>query len=530
MVEKPKAVKRALNQAPIFAGGVKRVFTSRHELQLQRAAAARGEDYAVQSYTVDAFATEKEVKVVPCAKPFECTKCDRRFGCHISLATHIKWHGEMTRDKTKLFVPPPARPIIPVHVGLAIDKDSRVSVELRIGGRCISEIRDEVAAAQAVLCEAQARRRAELKRRERLRDAAAEADQGEHRVGSKRRGSYTAKQKLKVLEFFDAVSNNPAIKRKQETFQNDPRAKGVSWTTISGKGKWSDPQERARICRAAGKEHRQSLLRIDDDPARRRQGKYGDMEKEVFRLFKARRARGRRVSPRWLTATSKKVMAVMHPSVQWHGGYNWRRRFAKRHHIGQKRKSNCKNKTWEQSEPVVLRFLTGMRKRLQLTPGEAPAPQENAGSSDIESEPEDTNPERADDEDEIRRDLAPLDLGDSSDSDCGDLPTFESVLPPGAKIASPPSDEQLEFKNTAAIALKGRSILYNWCGLGWWHGSVTRPNGDKGKFVKIDGVRMNATFIIAYAGDQTQGTHCLLRGEYGQGGPTEWDRWVLLEG
>ena len=74
--------------------------------------------------------------------------------------------------------------------------------------------------------------------------------------------------------------------------------------------------------RAVHKEYRQSLLRIDRDPARRRKGKYHDMEQEIIKRFKVRRARGRKVSPRWLTATSKSVMKELHPHVLWVGGQN----------------------------------------------------------------------------------------------------------------------------------------------------------------------------------------------------------------
>ena len=34
---------------------------------------------------------------------------------------------------------------------------------------------------------------------------------------------------------------------------------------------------------------------------------------------------------------------------------------------------------------------------------------------------------------------------------------------------------------------------------------------------------------ITYVSDESQGTHCLIGAKYGQGGPREWGRWVLLE-
>ena len=144
----------------------------------------------------------------------------------------------------------------------------------------------------------------------------------EGRKGSKRRGSYTAKQKLAVLEWYDAVCADPSIKGRIKAFELDHRSKSVPWTTITGKGGWGAPAERARLSKSCSKEYRQSLLRIDRDPARRRKGKYHDMEQEVIKRFKVRRARGRKVSPRWLTATSKSVMKELHPHVLWVGGQN----------------------------------------------------------------------------------------------------------------------------------------------------------------------------------------------------------------
>ena len=65
----------------------------------------------------------------------------------------------------------------------------------------------------------------------------------------------------------------------------------------------------------------------------------------------------------------------------------------------------------------------------------------------MEPEPEDENPPR--EEEEVTRNLPPLDSSDDEASNAGDLTTFESVLPAGMRAAPPPSAAQLEFKNAA---------------------------------------------------------------------------------
>ena len=90
--------------------------------------------------------------------------------------------------------------------------------------------------------------------------------------------------------------------------------------------------------------------------------------------------------------------------------------------------------------------MATLRKRLQLDAAEREQPQD---VEEVESEPEDENPPR--EEEEVIRDSS-----DDEASNAGDLTTFESELPAGMRAAAPPTAEQLEFKNAAAQALKGR--------------------------------------------------------------------------
>ena len=105
-----------------------------------------------------------------------------------------------------------------------------------------------------------------------------------------------------ILDAFDDVWNSPSPRNKIKLFESDTRSKGAPYTTVI---KWAKPLERARLSTAASKEYRQSLLRIDKVPDSRRKGRFPEMEREVFRRFKEKRARGRKVSARWVSLAKR---------------------------------------------------------------------------------------------------------------------------------------------------------------------------------------------------------------------------------
>ena len=315
---------------------------------------------------------------------------------------------------------------------------------------------------------------------------------------------------LQILEVFDRIWHDDSIVYKVKAFQEDPLSKGTAYTTVL---KWSKPLERARLSKAASKEYRQRLMRIDKPATNRRSGKYPDMEKEVYRLFKEKRSRGRKVSARWVSSTARQVMKVMHPDVRFSATVSWRVRFRRRFNLHPaRRKTNVKNKTFADSEPVLLRYFRGLRRRLQFDASEV-EPEE---SQLVEPEPDDFNPER--EEEDCVGGAADQQLDSSDDEDDEDkLLTFESALISGMRVASAaPPQMQLEFKSVAAKELKDKVILYNWIGLGWCAGRIRRPSFDKNKLVKVDGERCPENFIIAY--DDGEGPHCLTVGKNGKEG------------
>jgi hypothetical protein len=51
-------------------------------------------------------------------------------------------------------------------------------------------------------------------------------------------------------------------------------------------------------------------------------------------------------------------MQIIHPAQaeSFKGGKSWRRRFVMRFRIGLRRKTNAKNETWADTEPILLRY------------------------------------------------------------------------------------------------------------------------------------------------------------------------------
>ena len=81
----------------------------------------------------------------------------------------------------------------------------------------------------------------------------------------------------------------------------------------------------------AGQEHARGLMRIDKV---RRCSTTNDVEKELNAMILARRARGFRASPTWLTHNAEWLMRERHPDpADFEGGREWRRRFLARHRL-----------------------------------------------------------------------------------------------------------------------------------------------------------------------------------------------------
>jgi hypothetical protein len=456
------------------------------ELKRQREAAANGEDYELEGLDMRRF--RKEIKGEPApavVKIYPCDKCARTFGTPIALINHSRSHGADVQPKTFF---PPATVALPapdlVGLNFMVDAEGVVSVGLTFEGLAIADAMAEQEQAERRQQEREAARSVESKRRQRLREAQDAAEEGEHRSGSAHRRSYTAKQRLKYLEVFDDINADASKTLKMAAFEADPRAKGCPYTTCKG---WSAPKERARISAAAGKEHAATLLRIDKKS--RQVGRFAEAENALVVAFKARRARGRKVSARWLTAMMRQLVRIHHPehADSFKGGPMWRRRLASRFKLSVRRKTNAKNKTWADTEPILLRYLRTLRRRLQLdsTEGQQLTREEQDA---VEPEPDDVSPAleelAAAEEESDCSDDAALDSEDEHEE--GDeLISLEEAMPSGYEISPPPLEEQLMFRGERAVELVGRRLLFNWAAVGWLEGEITAANTDARRKIKV---------------------------------------------
>ena len=459
------------------------------ELKRQREAAARDEDYEVEWEDLRRF--RKEIKgeaSPPVVKTYRCDRCAKTFDTSIGLKNHSMWHGENVQPKA-YFPPRAPAPVNPppqdiVGLDFRIDAEGVASVSFTFDGMSIADAVAQQEEAERLQEERERRRAAEAVRRQRSREAEEAAEEGEHRGGSAHRRSYTAKQKLKYLDVFDAINADVSKTRKMAEFEADPRAKGCPYITCLG---WSKPAERARISAAAGKEHAATLLRIDAKP--RQQGKYAAAEDALVVAFKARRARGRKVSARWLTSMMRQLMRVHHPehAASFKGGAMWRRRLARRFKLSVRRKTNAKNKTWADTEPILLRYLRTLRRRLQFDSAEGqPLTEEEQDA--VDPEPDDVNPPLeelgAEDAEGEGSDVADLDSEDEHEE--GDqLISLEEAMPSGYEVSTPPLEEQLVFRSERAAELVGFRLLFNWAAVGWLEGVITAANTDARRKIKV---------------------------------------------
>ena len=221
-------------------------------------------------------------------------------------------------------------------------------------------------------------------------------------------------------------------------------------------------------------------------------------------------------------------MLVMDPdrAASFKGGKSWRRRFALRFKIGLRRKTNAKNKTWADTEPILIRYFKTLRRRLQLEDETLLEEIVAETWDDEEPEPEDVNPQlEEDDGREVVEE--PLDSEDDGDDD-DLLVTLQAVMPDKFKVGSAPPAEQLVFKSAQGQQLVGRTILFNWAAVGWCKGEITSANTDGRVKMKIGNEMETVNFKAEYE-DETEAKHVLSLEKYGEGELTEDGKWVLME-
>ncbi|CAB1106727.1 unnamed protein product [Ectocarpus sp. CCAP 1310/34] len=106
--------------------------------------------------------------------------------------------------------------------------------------------------------------------------------------------------------------------------------------------KWA--QDEANIVQSAADDVKQTHL-AKQQPKRW----FPEEEKKLYNMFLARRRRKLKVSTLWLTVTFRKLVQENHPEDQraaaFSASFRWARKWAKRHKLSKRRRSNLKNKS-----------------------------------------------------------------------------------------------------------------------------------------------------------------------------------------
>ena len=292
---------------------------------------------------------------------YQCDTCGQLCFSAAGLASHQHWKHVPQAQRRILQPPPPT--IFHGHLSVRLGVGtSGVSVTILVNGKSREVLQRERAEAVAKWEQSKMDRQLEqdqrAHQRQRERESEEAAMQPEQRRGSSRRRSYSATEKLEVHDFYLRIRGDATVKRKCETFENDSRSRGVKWSMAYS---WN----RRDIERAASQAHASSLLRIDKES--RRKGTYAPMEKRLFTLFKQRRARARKCSPKWFVHTARYIMRNEFPAEAsaFRGSRGWMRRFFQRFSLCRRKKTNVKNTTWEQTRPVLERYYRSYRRRLR---------------------------------------------------------------------------------------------------------------------------------------------------------------------
>ena len=96
---------------------------------------------------------------------------------------------------------------------------------------------------------------------------------------------------------------------------------------------------------------------------------FPEAEQQLYDLFMARRKRKLNISTLWITVTYRKLLGDIYSdnpkAVAFHLSYRWAQRWANRHNLSKRRRSNLKNKSVEERLPQIRRFLRRFRKLMQ---------------------------------------------------------------------------------------------------------------------------------------------------------------------
>jgi len=159
-------------------------------------------------------------------------------------------------------------------------------------------VRLDVLQQHAAHMKANTERLLRLKSNERMRRR--DLEEAQRRMGSQKRKTYTPFDKAQALDEFDALmQQKDANSRYGDLLLELAQRTGIPKGTLQP---WVKEPEYSRIRNAVAQKYSKELLRVDTHS--RRVPKYPLMEEEVMKRLRVKRAKGRKVSPRWLSRTA----------------------------------------------------------------------------------------------------------------------------------------------------------------------------------------------------------------------------------
>ena len=106
---------------------------------------------------------------------------------------------------------------------------------------------------------------------------------------------------------------------------------------------------------------------------RGRGGVFPLAEAELYAQFKVRRSKGLRVLERWLVINMRKLIRKYYGDEmadKFKGSYGWVGKYAARHDISLRRRTNHKNTSVEERLPIIKRWHARLRRRLKTGPNQ----------------------------------------------------------------------------------------------------------------------------------------------------------------
>ncbi|CAB1116487.1 unnamed protein product [Ectocarpus sp. CCAP 1310/34] len=184
--------------------------------------------------------------------------------------------------------------------------------------------------------------------------------------GAEKRTQYSNKKKAAVVAELRELEADDAEKiwhvHGVSCQQFLARKTGISQPNIC---KWNGDAE--KLIAAAANDLKNDLFKTG-----RERRWFGDAEKKLHSLLLQRRTRKLRVSTAWIRVNARKLVVEMYPddprAKNFSASDRWCRKFAKRHHLSKRRRTNMKNKSVEDRLPQMRSFRRRLRQLLQELP------------------------------------------------------------------------------------------------------------------------------------------------------------------